>query len=84
MKSFIEVLEDYKIGLEEHLFSESGEKEKYISPEHIRENDSAGDFPFLIQEHKLTREQLLEIRNEIGRVKLFIDVFTKFINEPLS
>jgi hypothetical protein len=84
VKSFVEVLEDYKVGLEEHLYAEFGEREKYIAPEHIRENDTAGDFPFLIQEYKMTREELLEIRNEIGRVRLFIDVFTKLLIEPLS
>lgn len=84
MRSLVEVLEDYKVGLEEHLYGESGEREKYISPEHIREDDKDGDFPFFIQEYKMTKEELLEIRNEIGRVRLFIDVFTKLINEPLN
>jgi hypothetical protein len=84
IKSFVEVLEDYKVGLEEHLYGESGEREKYIAPEHIRENDDGGNFPFLIQEYKMTREELVEIRHEIDRVRLFIDVFTKFLSEPLN
>jgi hypothetical protein len=84
IKSFVEVLEDYKIGLEEHLYERFGEREKYIAPEHIRENDADGNFPFLIQKYEMTREELVEIRNEIGRVRLFIDVFTKLLIEPLN
>jgi len=84
IKSFVEVLEDYKVGLEEHLYGESGEQGKNISPDPIIGEEPDDDIPVLVWEYKLTREELLQIRDEIGRVRLFIDVFTKFLNEPLK
>ena len=76
IKSFVETLEDYKVGLEEHLYSESAEREKYLS-----DKQPADDEPFSIHDYKLLRPELIEIRNEIGRVRLFVDVLTKFLGE---
>lgn len=77
IKSFVEILEDYKIGLEEHLYSESAEREKYLSDEQAM----AGDGSLIIMDYKLLRPELIEIRDEIGRVRLFVDVLTKFLSE---
>ena len=73
MKSFVEMLEDYKVGLEEHLCGKSAERETHTSSE---------SEDVLMQEYKLPKEELLEISDEIGRVGLFINVFNKFLDEP--
>lgn len=77
IKSFVETLEDYKVGLEEHLYGEFGQREKCLS-----EGQPKSDCEdVLIMDYKILKPELIEIQGEIGRVRLFIDVLTKFVNE---
>lgn len=69
MKLFVETMEDYKVGLEEHLYGGSAEIEKYV-----RDGDD-----FTISDYKISKLELSNIKDEIGRVRLFIDVFSKFL-----